>query len=115
MSSDLARPSVTTDLARQESSTATDRPRQHIHRGGPLRFGIAEVLALLMSLFLILPMIGLIQRAMVNGGLLDAIRRPIVYEAVRLSILTTIAVLLLTLVFGSALGLVLARRRFRGI
>src|SRR5215831_8458480 len=115
MSSDLARASVTTDLARHETSTATDRPRQYVHHGGPLRFGIAELLALIMSVFLILPMIGLIQRAMINGGLLDAIRRPIVYEAVRLSMWTTLAVLLMTLVFGSPLALVLARRRFRGI
>jgi molybdate transport system permease protein len=114
MSADLAPRSVTTDLARQESAVATVRQHQQARRG-PLKFGIAELLALIMSMFLILPMIGLIQRALVDGGLLDAIRRPIVYEAVRLSILTTIAVLLLTLVFGSPLALVLARRRFRGV
>jgi molybdate transport system permease protein len=68
-----------------------------------------------MSAFLILPILGLMQRALVSGTLLAAIQRPIVYEAVRLSLLTTVAVLLLTLVFGSPLALVLARRRFRGI
>jgi molybdate transport system permease protein len=68
-----------------------------------------------MSAFLILPILGLVQRALVSGTLLAAMQRPIVYEAVRLSMLTTVAVLLLTLVFGSPLALVLARRRFRGI
>jgi molybdate transport system permease protein len=68
-----------------------------------------------MSAFLILPILGLVQRVFVSGNLLAAIQRPIVYEAVRLSMLTTLAVLLLTLVFGSPLALVLARRRFRGI
>jgi molybdate transport system permease protein len=73
------------------------------------------ILAIIMSAFLILPILGLMQRALVSGTLLAAIQRPIVYEAVRLSLLTTVGVLLLTLVFGSPLALVLARRRFRGI
>jgi len=115
MSADVDRASVTTNLARQNASATTDRQRQQTRRGGPLRFGIAEILALVMSAFLILPILGLLQRALVNGGLLDAIRRPIVYEAIRLSMWTTLAVLVLTLVFGSPLALVLARRRFRGI
>src|SRR5262245_42557435 len=121
VSVDIERASVTTDLARQESSadrprdSASTNPPHEEHRRGPLRFGVTEILALVMSAFLILPILGLLQRAMINGGLLDAIRRPIVYEAVRLSMWTTVAVLLLTLVFGSPLALVLARRRFRGI
>ena len=41
-------------------------------------------------------------------------RRPIVVEAVRLSLMTTAIVLVLSLVFGSPLALVLARNRFRG-
>ncbi len=44
-----------------------------------------------------------------------AIGRPIVLEAVRLSLVTTGMVLLLALIFGSPLALLLARRRFRGI
>ncbi len=44
-----------------------------------------------------------------------AIGRPIVLEAVRLSLVTTGIVLLLALIFGSPLALLLARRRFRGI
>jgi len=46
---------------------------------------------------------------------LAAIGRPIVLEAVRLSLVTTGMVLLLALIFGSPLALLLARRRFRGI
>jgi molybdate transport system permease protein len=116
MSLNVDRASVTTDLARHETTAAAaDQQRKRASRGGRLRFGITEILALIMSAFLILPILGLLQRAMINGGLLDAIRRPIVYEAVRLSLWTTLAVLALTLVFGSPLALVLARRRFRGI
>jgi molybdate transport system permease protein len=65
--------------------------------------------------FLGLPVLGLVLRAVVAGGLWDAMRHSIVLEAVRLSLLTTTLVLLLTLIFGSPLALVLARRRFRGI
>jgi molybdate transport system permease protein len=75
----------------------------------------ALAVAALLGLFLALPLVGLVQRAVVAGGLWDAIRRPIVFEAVRLSMLTTAAVPALTLIFGSPLALVLARRRFRGI
>jgi molybdate transport system permease protein len=75
----------------------------------------ALAVAALLCLFLALPLVGLVQRAVVAGGLWDAIRRPIVFEAVRLSMLTTAAVPALTLIFGSPLALVLARRRFRGI
>jgi molybdate transport system permease protein len=120
MKTDVAHPSVTTDLSRHEpeladAPAATDQQRRPAAHRGPLRLGIMELLALVMSAFLILPILGLLQRALANGGLLDAIRRPIVYEAVRLSMWTTLVVLLLTLVFGSPLALVLARRRFRGI
>jgi molybdate transport system permease protein len=62
-----------------------------------------------------LTLFGLIARALLAGGMWEALRRPIVLEAVRLSLLTTLVVLGLALVFGSPLALVLARRRFRGI
>jgi molybdate transport system permease protein len=73
------------------------------------------LLAGVLCLFLILPLVGLLLRAMTAGGLLTALGRPIVVDALRLSFFTTSAVLILSLVFGSPLALVLARRRFRGI
>ena len=73
------------------------------------------ILAALFCAFLALPLLGLALRAVGAGGLGDAIGRPIVLEAVRLSLVTTSVVLLLALVFGSPLALLLARRRFRGI
>jgi molybdate transport system permease protein len=54
-------------------------------------------------------------RATTTVGLWDAIRRPVVLDALRLSMLSTTTVLLLTLAFGAPLALTLARRRFRGI
>jgi molybdate transport system permease protein len=73
------------------------------------------ILAIALGAFLLLPILGLLQRSVVAGTFVDAIRRPIVYEAVRLSMLTTLGVLVLALVFGSPLALVLARRRFFGM
>jgi molybdate transport system permease protein len=73
------------------------------------------ILAALFCVFLALPLLGLVLRAVGAGGLWDAMRRPIVLEAVRLSLLTSSMVLLLALIFGSPLALLLARRRFRGI
>ena len=51
------------------------------------------ILASVLVLFLALPLVGLLQRALVNGGLADAMHRPIVLEAVRLSLITTVLVL----------------------
>jgi len=111
---------VTTDLARPEPATRPDEPTDvgrswRARRGGPTRIGPSIIFAVVLGAFLILPIVGLVQRAAVAGTLLDAVRRPIVYEAVRLSMLTTLGVLLLALLFGSPLALVLARRRFFGV
>jgi molybdate transport system permease protein len=69
--------------------------------------------ALALALFLALPVVGLLVRALGAGGLLDALGRPIVLEALRLSAFTTVVVLGLSLLLGSPLALLLARRRFK--
>jgi molybdate transport system permease protein len=71
--------------------------------------------ALALVLFLVLPLIGLLARAVTAGGLADALRRPIVLDALRLSLLSTLAVLGVSLALGSPLALVLARKRFPGV
>ena len=78
--------------------------------GGPSVLPAAALVA-----FLALPLVGLLARAVGAGGLLDALGRPIVLEALRLSALTSSLVLLLALLLGSPLALLLARHRFRGI
>ena len=92
-----------------------DRRRWLPHPGGPARIGGSVVLAFILSAFLLLPLVGLVQRAVVAGTLFQAIQRPIVYEAVRLSMLTSSGVLVLSLIFGMPLALVLARRKFPGV
>jgi molybdate transport system permease protein len=78
--------------------------------GGP-----SLIPALALAVFLALPLLGLLTRAFGSGGLVDALARPIVLEALRLSAFTTVVVLGLSLLLGSPLALLLARRRFRGI
>jgi molybdate transport system permease protein len=86
------------------------------HRGGRKGAVTPSLLpALILSLFLGLPLLGLLIRAASAGGFADALSRPIVLEALRLSLGTTLVVVLLTLVLGSPLALLLARRRFRGV
>jgi molybdate transport system permease protein len=71
--------------------------------------------ALVLVVFLVLPLIGLLVRAVTAGGLADALGRPIVLDAMRISLLSTTAVLVVSLALGSPLALLLARKRFRGV
>lgn len=85
------------------------------HRG---RRGLV-VLALPLVLFLAIPVVGLVARALLGGGLLGggllaALASPVVLDALVLSLVTTSVSLVLTLVLGTPLAFLLARRSFRG-
>ena len=79
------------------------------------RLSWSTVPAGVLLIFLALPLVGLLTRAAVNGGVWQALGRPIALEALRLSLITTVIVLLVAILVGSPLALVLARRRFVGI
>jgi molybdate transport system permease protein len=70
-------------------------------------------IAVLFALFLGLPVLTLVVRAVVNGSLSVAIASPVVLDALWLSIGTTTISLVVTVVLGLPLAVVLARRRFR--
>jgi len=72
------------------------------------------VLAGAFGLFLGLPVVVLVLRALLGGGLLDAIASPVVVDAIVLSLVTTSISLVLIVCLGLPLAFVLARRRFRG-
>jgi molybdate transport system permease protein len=110
-----APPGTHSEVASRTQEVRAERRRWLPHPGGLTRIGGSVVLAVVLSAFLILPIVGLVQRAAIAGTLLEAIRRPIVYEALRLSMVTTTSVLVLSLIFGTPLALVLARRKFPGI
>ncbi len=65
-------------------------------------------------LFLAVPVGALVLRALLSGGLWAALTSQVVLHALALSLTTTAVSLTLTLVFGTPLAYVLARRSFRG-
>ena len=79
------------------------------------RFGASLLPAIALAAFLALPLLGLLSRTFASTTVWSAVTRPIVLEALRLSLTTSALVLVLALVMGSPLALLLARRRFRGI
>lgn len=89
--------------------------KAHLAASGPSRWRAAwlPLLALPLLLFLLLPMLALflrIEPAMLAANLVN----PQVFQAVNLSIMTTTVSTSLTLLFGTPLAYLLARRRFRG-
>jgi len=71
-------------------------------------------LAALFALFLGLPIVTLIGRAILDGSLAKAIASPVVFDALSLSLVTTAISLVITVSLGLPLAFVLARREFRG-
>jgi molybdate transport system permease protein len=70
--------------------------------------------AALFALFLGLPVLTLVARAILEGSLATAVASPVVLDALSLSLVTTAISLLITVSLGLPLAVVLARRRFRG-
>ncbi len=71
-------------------------------------------LAALFGLFLALPVITLVVRALLDGSLRVAVASPAVPEALWLSLVTTAVSLVVTVTLGLPLAFVMARRTFRG-
>ena len=70
--------------------------------------------AALFALFLGLPVLTLVGRAILDGSLRVALASPEVLDALWLSLVTTAISLGITVTLGLPLAFVLARRRFRG-
>jgi molybdate transport system permease protein len=68
----------------------------------------------LFALFLALPVLTLVGRAILGGSLTVAIASPIVLDALLLSLVTTFVSLVITVTLGLPLAFVLARRQFPG-
>ena len=69
---------------------------------------------LLLLIFLISPLAAIFLKVRVQEGLWDTLRQPIVTEALRLSVVTSLSSLCLAVVLGTPLAYLLARHRFRG-
>ena len=70
------------------------------------------LLAALFALFLGLPVLALVLRAIIDGSLAVALATPAVLDALFLSLVTTAFCLAVTVLLGLPLAFVLARRRF---
>jgi molybdate transport system permease protein len=79
-------------------------------------WGEASLVALagLFALFLGLPVVALVVRALVDGSLAGAIASRAVLDALWLSLVSTAISLVVTVTLGLPLAFVLARRQFRG-
>jgi molybdate transport system permease protein len=64
--------------------------------------------------FLLLPLAAIFVRVLPSGTVQASLGDPIVYESLRLSLITTSATLLLAIVFGTPTAWLLARHRFPG-
>ncbi len=93
---------------------AGERPRSHQRTGGRWGERSLTAVAALFALFLGLPVLTLVVRAVIDGSLAIAIASPVVLDALWLSLVTTAISLVITVMLGLPLAFVLARRQFRG-
>jgi molybdate transport system permease protein len=104
------------DTARARASIAVSRGSEGPHRGIAAHAGRAGLLGLgaVLAIFLALPVAVLVIRSVAGGMLLGVIGSAAVLDALGLSLMTTAASVVATVLFGTPLAMVLARRRFRG-
>jgi molybdate transport system permease protein len=93
---------------------AGERSRSHQRAGGRWGERSLTAVAALFALFLGLPVLTLIIRAILDGSLATTIVSPVVLDALWLSLVTTAISLVITVALGLPLAFVLARREFRG-
>jgi molybdate transport system permease protein len=111
------RSGVAAALPREGTTRAASAGRQVVVRGrwaGRLGNGLLLLAAALFGLLIALPVFAILARALLGGEMLTAIGRPVVVEALRLSLLTTAVTVAVTLVLGTPVAWLLARRSFPG-
>ncbi len=69
---------------------------------------------LVLILFLVVPLLAILGRTLASNILGEFLADPVVIEALRLSLITTLLSLLLTVIFGTPLAYLLARYQFPG-
>jgi len=93
---------------------AADRARSSRRRASGWGDRSLAGLAAVFAVFLGLPIVTLVGRAVLDGSLAAALASPIVLDALSLSLVTTAISLVITVSLGLPLAVVLARRQFRG-
>jgi molybdate transport system permease protein len=83
-------------------------------RTAPFGSALIWASAAALVLFLVLPIVALFVEVVPNGGAWSTINDPVVTDALRLSLITTAITVGITVVFGTPVAYLLARRQFRG-
>jgi molybdate transport system permease protein len=94
--------------------TAPGRARASARRSSGWGERSLVALAALFALFLGVPIVTLVGRAILDGSLATAVASRVVVDALVLSLITTAISLAITVSLGLPLAFVLARRQFRG-
>src|SRR4051812_38837661 len=105
--------------AKTVAQGAIAQPRSGGARAGrtPLQRARSHGLGVLSAwivVFLALPLVALLIRAAQSDSVAHALADPAVYQALRLSAITSVLTLILSILFGLPLALLLARHHFRG-
>jgi molybdate transport system permease protein len=95
-------------------TTVADQRRALARVPRPDLMSAFAVPAVLFALFVAVPLGALVYRAAESGDLLESLRRPIVREALRVSVVTSFVTLAVVVVLGTPLAYLLARARFPG-
>ena len=94
----------------------TAQPARRGRRSGSpelqVLFGLPSLL--FVALVLLLPLVALTWRALGSGVLLESVRKPVVVQALKLTTVTSLVTLLLSVALGTPLTYGLARARFPG-
>lgn len=99
-------------MAGRVHSVLAGRPRDRRRkRGAPPRGLVA--LSVLLVLFLLVPTLALLARGL-TPDFLSTLTRPVVRDALRVSLVTTSCAVALTVLFGTPVAFLLARYRFPG-
>jgi molybdate transport system permease protein len=101
---------------RAAGAPRTARPARRGRRSGSpellVLFGLPSLLFVL--LVLLLPLVALTWRALGSGVFLESVRKPVVVQALKLTTVTSLVTLLLSVALGTPLAYGLARARFPG-
>lgn len=99
-----------------EAVAYTRQGRAAASRAGA-QFDLSHLLllpSLLFVLFVALPLGALVFRAVQSGRLLESVRQPVVHDALRISLTTSLLTLAIVVVLGTPLAYLLARSSFPG-
>jgi molybdate transport system permease protein len=99
-------------IREQSLPRAQARERGRGRRDDPARF--CAVPTALLVLFIVIPLAALVWRAVADPAFWPSMTKPVVSEALRVTLITTAATLLVSMAMGTPLAYLLARRQFPG-